>query len=135
VAIALIVATTIYLRGFRADSVGLYSFVLAEISPISERAPPVLVLTYQFLCILLLFTMLSSPDAGNDIRIYRKAALQTAGLATIPVALYAFLVRAQAFDLSGGQLSALAALALIASLCVVLVAMRPRGSLINAAEH
>lgn len=85
-ALALAAFVVVYAARFRPSSVGLYGFLLAEVSPVSLQANLVTALVYQAFCLLFLTAVIAPFPHIATIRTYTRPALITFAVAAISFA-------------------------------------------------
>ncbi|MGZ4852858.1 MAG: hypothetical protein ACXV3D_06685 [Halobacteriota archaeon] len=97
-ALALAAFVVVYAARFRPSSVGLYGFLLAEVSPVSLQANLVTALVYQAFCLLFLTAVIAPFPHIATIRTYTRPAVMTCLVAAISLGLAWGLVAAKSLN-------------------------------------
>jgi hypothetical protein len=82
-AVALAAFVVGYVWRWRAPRVGIYGFLIAELSPISLQVDLVTSITYQVLCVLFLTAIIAPFPHLSKLRTYGRPALTTLAVAIV----------------------------------------------------
>lgn len=120
-AVALVLGVFVWLKRTRAASIGIYVFILAELSPVSLQISVPLAFLYQGLCITLLLALSVPLEHANALSVYKKAALQSLPFASLPIIVGMLTAYITAPMYNAHQTVSITLLVLLVTLLLVLV--------------